>query len=68
MASYVKLIVYDAVGKEIVKLADENYEAGRFSVTFDATQYTSGAYFCSIEIKGTDGTIFLDSKKMLLVK
>lgn len=61
--SFVKLIVYDILGKEITTLVNEKLNLGSYSVDWNADEYPSGVYFYRIE---TDG--FADTKRMLLLK
>jgi len=52
-ASQVQLNVYDALGREVATLVQrENHPAGTFSVTFDASQLSSGIYFTRLESGG----------------
>lgn len=60
---YVKISVYDVLGREINTLVNEVKIAGYYSVDFDATKLNSGVYFYKIE----SGT-FSDIKRMILVK
>jgi photosystem II stability/assembly factor-like uncharacterized protein len=57
------LAVYDIMGREVTVLVNEMKTAGRYSVTFDGTNLSSGVYFYKL----TSGT-FVESKKMLLIK
>ncbi len=59
-----KIIVYDITGKEITTLADKEYKAGTYEVTFNGSNYSSGVYFYSLFINGE----FADSRKMILIK
>ncbi|MFA5010402.1 MAG: T9SS type A sorting domain-containing protein [Ignavibacteria bacterium] len=59
----VTLKVYNILGKEVAKLVSGNYNAGSYSIDFNASKLSSGAYFYSIEVNG-----FKDIKKMMLVK
>ena len=61
--SKVNITVYDIKGGEIATLVNENKAAGRYTVSFNATNLTSGVYF--YRIKAGD---FLDTKKMILTK
>ncbi len=61
--SLTKLIIYDVLGREIVKLVNEVKEPGNYSVTFNANNLASGVYFYRLE----SGS-FIDVKKMLLIK
>jgi hypothetical protein len=61
--SFVKLKVFDATGKEVVTLANENREAGTHKINFFAGNLASGVYFYRLEADG-----FVQSKKMILMK
>ncbi len=60
---YVRLIVFDALGKEIETLVNEKQSAGTYEATFNASQLPSGVYFYRLT---TDN--FSDTMRMLLVK
>jgi Secretion system C-terminal sorting domain len=60
---FVKLRVYDILGKEVALLVDENLPAGEYQVEFNANNLESGVYF--YEITAGD---FRDVKKLLLLK
>ncbi len=65
-ASYVKLKIFDLIGKEIVTLVDANQTKGTYTVTFDASKYanlTSGIYFYKLETER-----YSEVKKMILTK
>jgi Secretion system C-terminal sorting domain len=59
----VKLIVYDILGREVVTLVNQKQKAGSYTITFDASKYTSGIYF--YKLKTND---FVQTKKMMLLK
>ena len=61
--SFVKLIVFDILGREVAKLVNEKLNAGHYEYTFDGTGLTSGVYF--YRIKAGE---FVETKKMLLLK
>jgi hypothetical protein len=60
---FVKLTVYDILGKEINVLVNENKLPGNYIIDFDASNLSSGVYFYKI----TSGN-FSDMKKMFLIK
>lgn len=62
-SSFVKLVVYDALGKEIETLLSKHLSTGSYEAEWSAGKYTSGVYFYTITTNG-----FSDTKKMLLVK
>ena len=59
----VKLIVYNILGKKVAELVNGNYEAGNYSITFDAQGLSSGIYFYQLK---TDN--FYKVKKMQLIR
>lgn len=64
----VSLKIYDILGREILALIDDQlYEAGSHQVSFQAKQFSSGAYFYRISAEAK-GKTFVDVKKMLLLK
>lgn len=61
--SYVKLIIYNILGKEIAILVNEELSAGVYEVDWDGTVYPSGIYFYKLTTND-----FSDVKKMILIK
>ncbi|MCB0731892.1 MAG: T9SS type A sorting domain-containing protein [Ignavibacteriae bacterium] len=59
----VKLIIYDILGNEIEILVNESQTPGKYSVTFDAKNISTGVYFYSLITNN-----FIETKKMLLIK
>lgn len=62
-ASHVRLTVYDALGRLVATLIDEERAAGLHDATWDASALASGVYVSRIEA----GT-YRQSRRMLLVK
>lgn len=61
--SMVNLTVYDALGREIAVLVNENKSAGKYSVDFNGSGLTSGVYFCRLHTAA-----YTDVKRMVLIK
>ncbi len=61
--SYVKLVVYDVLGREIQRLVDKELDEGRYRVDFNTSNLSSGIYFYVL-----DAGRFRAVKKMILVK
>ncbi len=61
--SFVKLRIYDLLGREIVSLINSEYEAGTYSIDFNAVNYPSGVYFYRFEAGD-----FVQTKRMVLIK
>lgn len=62
-ANNVKLNVYDITGKRVSTLVNNIQEAGKHTVTFNASHLSSGVYFYKLETED-----FTDTKRMLLIK
>lgn len=62
-SSYVKLTVYDRLGREVKTLVDENKNAGTHTTEFNASGLPSGIYFYRIK---TDSRT--EVRKMILAK
>ena len=60
---FVSLKVFDALGKEVAVLVNENKNPGRYKVDFDGSRLASGIYFYKLS---TDG--FSETKSMILMK
>ncbi len=63
MNSHVVIKIYDMLGREVRTLVNEDKTAGRYSVEFDASDFSSGIYFYSI-----NAGEYKAVKKMLLLK
>jgi hypothetical protein len=61
--TFVKVSVYDMLGKEIEILVNNQLSAGRYSLSWNAAKYSSGIYFYRISTNE-----FSDTRKMILVK
>ncbi len=48
----VEIIVFDILGREVVKLVNETKQAGKYEVIFDASKYASGLYFYRLKVGG----------------
>jgi hypothetical protein len=71
--SRVSLKVYDVLGQEVCTLVDEAQTAGHKSVQWDSKtglgfQAASGVYFTRLDVKGVNGAVFSEVRKMLLMK
>ncbi|MBZ0202830.1 MAG: T9SS type A sorting domain-containing protein [Ignavibacteria bacterium] len=59
----VKLIIYDALGREVSQLVNQQLQPGTYSVDWDASNFPSGVYFYTLTTEN-----YSESKKMLMVK
>ena len=62
-SGFVKLAVYDILGKEVATLVNDKREAGSYYVDFNASGLSSGVYFYKLITND-----FTDIKKMMLLK
>lgn len=62
-SGFVSMKVFDALGKEVASLVNENQTPGTYQVGFNAAGLNSGIYFYTL----TTGN-FSETKKMILVK
>ncbi|RPI13996.1 MAG: T9SS C-terminal target domain-containing protein [Ignavibacteriae bacterium] len=63
MSNYVKLIIYDALGREVAVLVNQKQNAGTYEVIWNAAEISSGIYYYTL----TAGE-FKDTKKLVLIK
>ena len=61
--SEVELIIFNALGEGVMQLTNEEKEAGRYSVEFNATELSSGIYFYRLQAGK-----FVETKKMVLLR
>ena len=59
----VKLVVFDALGREVATLVNEKLTPGTYEVDWNGSEYPSGTYFYKL----TAGD-YVETKKMILVK
>ena len=62
-SAFVKLLVYDVLGKEVATIVNESLKPGKYERTFDAIKYPSGVYFYKL----SSGD-FSEVKKQVLIK
>ncbi len=58
-----RLFIYDALGKDIATLVNEQLSPGTYSVEWDGTNYPSGVYFYKLITND-----FTETRKMVLMK
>jgi hypothetical protein len=61
--SHVKIIVYDILGREIIRLLEKDLRMGSYIIDWNAINYSSGVYFYKLETEE-----FFEFRKMLLIK
>ncbi|MDF1611782.1 putative Ig domain-containing protein [Stygiobacter electus] len=61
--SYVRLRVFNSIGKDVAELINKELSVGSYQVNFDASELPSGIYYYKLEAND-----FTQTRKMLLVK
>ena len=59
----IRLLVYDALGREIATLVNQKQAPGKYSVKFNGSNLPSGVYFYTLRINN-----FVQSRKMILLR
>ena len=59
----VRLTVFDAIGREIEALVNQQLQPGTYEVSWDASAYPSGVYYYRLEAGS-----FTETKKIVLIK
>lgn len=63
VGSWQTLKVYDILGNEVARLVDEFKPAGKYEITFDASEFSSGIYYYKLQSAG-----FTKTRKMILMR
>jgi hypothetical protein len=69
--SYVKLTIFNMLGESLLVLVSGEKDAGVYDVTFDASEFTSGAYMFRLDahpLSGNQSKDFVNTKKMFIVR
>ncbi len=67
--SKVNVTVYDALGRQVGVLVDEEQSGGAHMVHWDGSRFSSGTYFCRLIAVGADGLgAFTETRKMVLLR
>lgn len=64
----VNISVYNTIGEIVAVIANSNYAAGRHTVQFDGSNLASTVYLFKLHAVKSDGSSYVSSKKMMLMK
>ncbi|MBK8984029.1 MAG: T9SS type A sorting domain-containing protein [Ignavibacteria bacterium] len=64
----VSILLYDLSGREVAKLVNEVKTAGYYTAVFNGANLASGMYFYRINASNTNGSNFVTTKKMVMIK
>lgn len=68
-SGYVKLKVYDLLGREVVNLIEEKLKQGEHEITFNSDNLSSGIYFYKLEFSDINSEFtYMETKKMSIIK
>jgi hypothetical protein len=59
----VKLVIFDALGREVETFVNEKQSAGTYEAVWDGSSFASGVYFFSLQTEK-----FTQTKRMALIK
>ena len=62
-AEFTRLIIYDALGRKVAALVNEELKAGRYKIDWVSTNYSSGIYY--YQLKAGD---YQETRKMVVIK
>jgi len=65
----VSVRIFNSIGQEVAILLNrEVQQAGTYNLEWNALSVSSGVYFYRIEVRGNNGQVFRDVKRMTLIK
>jgi hypothetical protein len=68
-AAYVKIVIYDVLGRVVASLVDGVQPANKYTVVWNASNVSTGVYFYRMSARSADGSGDFNSvKKLLLMK
>jgi len=62
--SQIKIVIYDILGREVKVLCNSIFNAGKYNIRLDMTEFVSGIYFYSMYNEGN----LISTKKLILIK
>jgi hypothetical protein len=68
--SFVRLNIFDILGREVASLVERSQEAGKFQVRFDGANLASGVYIYRLEARGSasNSQRYVQTRKMILLR
>ena len=64
----VNIKLYNTLGQEVANILNSELDAGIHETILNASNLSSGVYFYRLEARGIDGSDFVTTKRMLLIK
>ena len=66
--AYVSIELFNTLGEKVDELTNRDYSIGNHEISFDASKLSNGIYYYTINANGVDGSSFVSTKKMVLMK
>jgi len=66
--SFIKIMVYDMLGREVITLVEEEQPAGNYKVIFNGEYLSSGVYIYRVVAGKNGSVIFTNTKQMILLR
>jgi len=67
--TFVSLMVYDVLGREVATLVNDRLPAGTYTVPFNASALPSGVYFYRLQAHISDGgQFYVETRKLVVTK
>jgi hypothetical protein len=66
--AHVTINIFNTIGEQISRIADDEYAAGTYNINFSANELVSGVYFYTIDAHGKDNSMYHAVKKMIVIK
>ena len=68
MNAKVNIRLYNTLGQVVANILNSELNAGIHETLFNASDFSSGVYFYRMEAHGIDGSNFISTKRMVLIK
>jgi flagellar hook assembly protein FlgD len=73
IAGNAELLIYDVLGREVKTIVTEVLTAGSHTATWNGTnekggEVSSGVYFYRLTVRSSQGLLYTQTKKMLLLR
>jgi hypothetical protein len=66
--SYVSIELFNTLGEKVEELTNRDFSIGNHELSFNASKLSNGVYYYTINATGIDGSSFVSTKKMVLMK
>jgi hypothetical protein len=64
----VNIKLFNTLGEEVATIIKNELDTGIHEINYSASDFSSGVYFYRLEAEGKDGSVFAETKRMILIK